>query len=92
MTFSCGPNGKPRLRVESRSGAVDVGPALTVPDPFGCRCLNICPCLRFQIPLIKLGGQISCTQLSDKVSYAFAHGRLAVDPAKQNSPKVCFRY
>jgi len=79
-----------RSRVEIWRG--EVGSALTVSDPFGCRCLNICPCLRFQIPLIKLGGQISCTQLSDKVSYAFAHGRLAVDPAKQNSPKVCFRY
>jgi hypothetical protein len=28
-------------RVESRSGAVEVGSALTVSDPFGCRCLNI---------------------------------------------------
>jgi hypothetical protein len=36
-----GPREKPRLRVESRSDAVDVGSALTVSDPFGCRCLII---------------------------------------------------
>jgi hypothetical protein len=30
-----------RLGVESRSGAVEVGSALTVSDPFGCRCLSI---------------------------------------------------
>jgi hypothetical protein len=33
--------GKPRFGVESRSDAVDVGSALTVSDPFGCRCLII---------------------------------------------------
>jgi hypothetical protein len=31
----------PGIGVESRSGAVEVGSALTVSDPFGCRCLII---------------------------------------------------
>jgi hypothetical protein len=64
----------PGIGVESRSGAAEVGSALTVSDPFGCRCLNICPCLRFQIPLIKLEVRISRVQLSDKGRSALAHG------------------
>ena len=47
---------------------------------------------RFQIPLIKPGVRLSRDRLSDKVAYALAHGRLAVEPAKQNRPKFCFRY
>jgi hypothetical protein len=47
---------------------------------------------RFQIPLIKPGVRFSRDRLSDKVAYAFAHGRLAIEPAKQNRPKFCFRY
>ena len=47
---------------------------------------------RFQIPLIKPGVRFSRDRLSDKVAYAFARGRLAIEPAKQNRPKFCFRY
>jgi hypothetical protein len=60
----------PGIGVESRSGAAEVGSALTVSDPFGCRCLNICPCLRFQIPLIKLEVRISRVQFTSPVELA----------------------
>ena len=46
---------------------------------------------RFQIPLIKPGVRFSRDRLSDKVAYVFAHGRLAVEPAKLNRPKRSFR-
>jgi hypothetical protein len=47
---------------------------------------------RFQIPLIKPGVRLSRDRLSDKVAYAFAHGRLAVEPVKQNKPSFSLRY
>jgi hypothetical protein len=42
--------------------------------------------LRFQIPLIKPDGQISSIRLSDKVIYAFAHGRLVLKRSSRNRP------
>src|SRR3954470_23022428 len=42
--------------------------ALTVPGPFGCRCLNIRASPRFHIPLIEPCLRISRTRLSDKNS------------------------
>jgi len=42
--------------------------------------------LRFQIPLIKPDGQISSIRLSDKVVYAFAHGRLVLKRSRRNRP------
>ena len=39
--------------------------------------------LRFQIPLIKPDGQISSIRLSDKVVYAFAHGRLVLKRSRE---------
>jgi hypothetical protein len=41
---------------------------LSVPDPFGCRCLNIPIMLRFHIPLIEPDRRISRIRLSDKTS------------------------
>jgi hypothetical protein len=42
--------------------------------------------LRFQIPLIKPDVRMSRIRLSDKVVYAFAHGRLVLRLLKLKSP------
>ena len=41
---------------------------------------------RFQIPLIKPDVRISRIRLSDKVVYAFAHGRLVLKRSRRNRP------
>jgi hypothetical protein len=48
--------------------------------------------LRFQIPLIKLAGQLSCSQLSDKGHLAFAHGMVVLKWLKRVRPSVASRY
>ena len=57
-----------RFRVESRCGAVAVGPTYLFP-PLSCGgALVVRPWLRFHIPLIEPDMQISRIRLSDKTS------------------------
>jgi hypothetical protein len=61
-------------RVESRSGAVELGSAVTVSDPFGWSVSEYLTVLPFPDPAHQTGCALSRIRLSDKGLSALAHG------------------